>query len=168
VATLDCLLKNDIIVVLGLANKNVMGDDPAGSSKIYVQEPAEECDWPIAAFSFYKSFKFNPKSEMNVILEEQPAIDIGGVRRTFFQLYTRRWFQDTFNMFEGLCTHIHPTLKISVLNSGILKIFGQMIDNTLLMDGMGFPYFSPANYYYMAGKWNTAITYITEDVSSRV
>ena len=72
-------------------------------------------------------------------------------------------------MFEGPSKRLQPTFKISVLNSGILKIFGQMIAHTLLMDGIGFPYLSPPCYYYMTGKWNTAIAFITdEDVSSRV
>ena len=104
-----------------------------------------------------------------IILEGQPAIYIGGVRRTFFSIVYKKVVSGYLDIFEGPCKRLRPAFKISVLNSGVLKILGQMIGHTLLMDGMGFPYLSPASYYYMAGKWNTAITYITdEDVSSRV
>ena len=73
------------------------------------------------------------------------------------------------DMFEGPSKRLRPAFKISILNSGILKILGQMIGHTLLMGGVGFPYLSPACFYYMAGRWNTAITFITdEDVSCRV
>ena len=73
------------------------------------------------------------------------------------------------DMFEGPHNRLRLTFKISVLNSGILRIFGKMIAHTLLMDGVGFPYLSPSCYYYMAGKWNIAVTFISdEDVSSRV
>ena len=57
----------------------------------------------------------------------------------------------------------------SEADSDIPKNFGQMIAHTLLMDGIGFPYLSPPCYYYMTGKLNTTVTFITdEDVSSRV
>ena len=73
------------------------------------------------------------------------------------------------NMFEGPCTRLRPVFRMSALNSGILKIFGQMVSHSLVMDGIGFPYLSPACYYYMAGKWNDAITRLTdEDVCTRV
>ena len=73
------------------------------------------------------------------------------------------------DIFEGPCTRLRPSFKLSVLNSGILKIFGQMINHTLIMDGMGFPYLSPPCYYYMAGEYNTAVTLTTnEDLRSRV
>ena len=172
VATLDCLLKGDLPSVLSLVKDNVMRIDPINynSTNIYVPaESTEEFDWAIAAFSFYKSHKFNPRSDINVMLGGQPAIDIGGVRRTFFSVVYEKVASGYLNMFEGPRTRLRPVFRMSVLNSGILKIFGQMIGHTLVMDGLGFPYLSPACYYYMAGKWNIAITLITdEDVSSRV
>ena len=55
---------------------------------------------------------------------------------------------------------------MSVLNSGVLKTLGQMIGHSLVL---GFPYLSPSCYYYMAEKWDTVVTCITdENVSCRV
>ena len=106
---------------------------------------------------------------MNIIVAGQQAIDIGGICQTFFSAVYKKIVSGYLDIFEGPCTRLRPTFKLSILNSGLLKILGQMIGHTLMMDGMGFPYLSPPCYYYMAGKWNTAITLITdEDVSSRV
>lgn len=169
VATLDCLLKGDLPSILNLVRLNVMKNETDGSPNIHVPETDEGHDWAIAAFSFYKSSRFNPKSEVNVVLGGQPAIDVGGVRRTFFSIVYEKVVSGYLDMFEGPIMRLRPAFKISVLNSGILKIFGLMIGHNLLMDGIGFPYLSPPCYYYMAGKWNTAITFITdEDVSCRV
>ena len=72
-------------------------------------------------------------------------------------------------IFEGPPNRLRPSYKMSTLNSGVLKTIGQMIAHSLLLDKLGFPYLSPPCYYYMAGKWDTAVMYITdEDVSSRV
>ena len=166
VATVDSLLKGDLLSILNLVKRNLMSGSEAD---IHIPESAKEKDWAIAAFSFYKSSRFSPQHTINIILGGQPAIDAGGVRRTFFSVVYENVILGYLDMFEGPSKRLRPTFKISVLNSGILKIFGQMIAHTLLMDGIGFPYLSPPCYYYMTGKWNTAITFITdEDVSSRV
>ena len=166
VATVDSLLKGDLLSILHLVKQNLMSGSEAD---IHIPESAKEKDWAIAAFSFYKSSRFSPQHSINIILGGQSAIDAGGVRRTFFSVVYENVILGYLDMFEGPSKRLRPTYKISVLNSGILKIFGQMIAHTLMMDGMGFPYLSPPCYYYMTGKWNTAITFITdEDVSSRV
>ena len=169
VATFDSLIKGDLPSILDLVKSNLIKTEADDTPNIYVPESGEEYDWAIPAFSFYKSSRFNPRRAINVILEGQPAIDTGGVRRTFFTVVYEKVISGYLDMFEGPPKRLRPAFKMSVLNSGILKILGQMIGHTLLMDGIGFPYLSPPCYYYMAGKWNTAITFITdEDVSSRV
>ena len=169
VETFDCLLKGDLLSILNLVKTNLMKSDADDTPNIRVPGSCDEHDWPIAAFSFYKSSRFEAKAGVNVILGGQPAIDIGGVRRTFFSIVYEKVISGYLDMFEGPSRRLRPAFKISILNSGILQILGQMIGHTLLMDGIGFPYLSPPCYYYMAGKWNTAITFITdEDVSSRV
>ena len=174
IATFECLLRGDLASVLALVKDNMMRIDLVNydSPSIYVPAAAqstEEFDWPIAAFAFYKSHRFNPKNDVTIILGRQPAIDIGGVRRTFFSVVYEKVAAGYLNMFEGPCTRLRPVFRMSVLNSGILKIFGQMVSHSLVMDGVGFPYLSPACYYYMAGKWNVAITLLTDkDVCTRV
>ena len=166
VATVDCLIKGDLLSLLSLVKLSLIDSEADDAPSIHIPE---EQDWAIAAFSFYKSSRFDSGRAINVILGQQPAIDAGGVRRTFFSAVYEKVIMGYLDMFEGPHNRLRPTFKISVLNSGILKIFGKMIAHTLLMDGVGFPYLSPSCYYYMAGKWNIAVTFISdEDVSSRV
>ena len=71
-------------------------------------------------------------------------------------------------IFGGPPNHIRPSYKMSTLNSGVLKTIGQMVAHSLLLDKLGFPYLSPP-CYHMAGKWDIAVTCITdEDASSKV
>ena len=69
-------------------------------------------------------------------------------------------------IFEGPPNRIRPLYKISTLNSGVLKTIGQIVAHSLQLDKLGFPYLSPPCYYYTAGKWDTAVTCITDDDAS--
>ena len=156
VATVDCLIKGDLLSLLSLVKLSLIDSEADDAPSIHIPE---EQDWAIAAFSFYKSSRFDSGRAINVILGQQPAIDAGGARCTFFSAVYEKVIMGYLDMFEGPHNRLRPTFKISVLNSGILKIFGKMIAHTLLMDGVGFPYLSPSCYYYMAGKWNIAVTF---------
>ena len=88
VATIDCLIKVDLLAILNLMRLSLMSDSEADDTpSIHIPE---EQDWAIAAFSFYKSSRFDSHRPINVILGRQPAIDAGVVRHTFFQLFTRK------------------------------------------------------------------------------
>ena len=101
VATFDCLLQGDLQSVLSLIKRNVLKYDPTNSNIPNIHVPAEECDWAIAAFSYYKSCRFNPKSELNIIIVDLPAIDAGEVRRTFFLSCMRKLSLVTWTYLKG-------------------------------------------------------------------
>ena len=127
IETFECLLRGDLASVLTLVKDNMMRIDLVNYDSPSIHVPAatqstEEFDWPIAAFAFYKSHRFNPKNDVSVILGRQPAIDIGGVRRTFFSVVYDKVAAGYLDMFEGPCTRLRPVFRMSVLNSGILKI----------------------------------------------
>ena len=121
VATFDCLLQGYLQSVLSLVKGNVLKCDPTNSNIPNVHVPAEECDWAIATFSYYKSCRFNPKCELNIIIENRPAIDAGGVCQTFFLSCMRKLSLVTWVYLKG---RLRPAFKLSVLNS---KSFGLMI-----------------------------------------
>ncbi len=64
------------------------------------------------------------------------------------------------NIFEGLPNRFRPSFKATNLASGILKTIGTMIAHSLLMDGQGFPYLSEYCYYYIADRFDEAISCI--------
>ena len=84
VATLECLLKGDLHSVLSFMKGNILKNNPTAYNSPIIHAPAEEKDWAATAFMYYKSCRFNLRSEVNVIVEGQLAVDIGGVCRTFF------------------------------------------------------------------------------------
>ena len=40
----------------------------------------------------------------------------------------------------------------------MMTVVGKMVGHSIVMDCQGFPFFSPACYYYMAGHVDTAIS----------
>ena len=171
-ATLECLLEGNLSSVLSLINAGVLGNSPeilSLSLTSLQDDPDNKEELIAAAFQFYKRHHHNPLYDLSISLKAQPAIDAGGVRRAFFTEIFQQVAEGYLGIFEGPPNRLRPAYKMSTINSGILKTLGQMIGHSLLLDKVGFPYLSPPCYYYMAGKWDTAVTYITdEDVSCRV
>ena len=166
-ATLECLLDGNLSAVLTLMNDKVLGGSPDLSISVASLEDKDELI--ASAFQFYKKYHHHPLCDLSITLKTQPAIDAGGVRRAFFTKIFEHVAGGYMGIFEGPPNRLRPSYKMSTLNSGVLKTIGQMIAHSLLLDKLGFPYLSPPCYYYMAGKWDTAVMYITdEDVSSRV
>ena len=169
-ATLECLLEGNLSSVLSLINGGVLGNSPDLLSLSITSLDSDSKEELIAtAFQFYKRHHYNPLYDLSISLKAQPAIDAGGVRRAFFTQVFQQVAEGYLGIFEGPPNRLRPAYKMSTINSGILKTLGQMIGHSLLLDKVGFPYLSAPCYYYMAGKWDTAVTYITdEDVSCRV
>lgn len=58
---------------------------------------------------------------------------------------------------------MRPTLKQSSVYSGVLTTVGRMVGHSILLDGQGFPYLSPACYHYLAGHIDKAVSCLSED-----
>ena len=120
--------------------------------------------------AFYKGPKYNPKHALRVCLSDQPAIDTGGVRRQVFsQVFERLAFSDQFGLFDGPPHRRRPAFRISSLSAGVMKLVGRVIGHSIILDGVGFPYLSPACYYTMVGDQDKALLLCSpEDASDRV
>ena len=142
------------------------------SPRIRLENDDEADDWVEAALSFYKQLRFNKHAGVRISIRDQPAIDLGGVRRQFFSVVFNTLINpssSTRSIFEGPPNRLRPAQKGSLVSSGLLKNFGVMIAHSLLLDGQGFPFLADYCYYYIAGCEELAITCITsEDVGNNV
>ena len=70
-------------------------------------------------------------------------------------------------LFEGPKNRLRPCFRQSSIS--ILQLIGKMVGHTIVMDSIGFPFLSPACYYYMAGFVDKAISATTiDDAGGRI
>ena len=123
-----------------------------------------------AAVTFYKGTRFNPRAEVRVCIENQPAMDAGGVRRQFMSdVLAHLATSQAMRLFEGPKYRLRPVFRQTSIASGMLSLVGKMVGHSIVLDGKGFPYLSPACYYYMAGWMERAISVLNiADAGERV
>ena len=125
------------------------------SLETYKTECAQE-----ELLSFYKSRSFTPFSTVRVCIQDQQAIDTGCVRRQLYGDALCKISSDE-DLFEQRESGIYPVFRYSTMSSGIFCTIGKMIGHAIIMDNLGFPYLSPALYYYMASHLNLAVSAIS-------
>ena len=160
---LECMLEGPSFEsILGVAASQRSTDD---SARIRLQRSDGAEDWTEAALAFYKQGRFDKAAGMRVCIHGQPAIDAGGVRRQFFAVVLAELArtESDYSLFEGPPVKLRPVFKASILSSGVLSTVGTMIAHSLLLDGQGFPYLSEYCYYYVAGRYDQAVTCVTVD-----
>ena len=54
-------------------------------------------------------------------------------------------------------------MKPCNIASGLMMLFGKAVAHALVMDQIGFPYLSPAIYYYAVGREDKALPFIMND-----
>ncbi len=117
--------------------------------------------------ALYKSPHFNFCSDLRVRFRNQPAVDTGGVRRHLFtDVFRLVATSSAIGLFEGELPCVHFRYSVQNVMSSLAEIVGKMIAHALILEGIGFPYLSPAVYCYLAtGDRNRAMQCIsTEDV----
>jgi hypothetical protein len=123
------------------------------------------------ALDFYKDGgNFSPNAEMRVDVASVEVIDGGGVRRQFMN-YVLAAFRssETLQVFEGPADRVRPIFKQSLISSDTLVVVGKIIGHSIILDHQGFPFLSPACYFYMAGHVKKAVSLLAiEDASRRV
>lgn len=119
---------------------------------------------------FYKSGSIDFDNPLRVILDGSPAIDIGGVRRHLFsEVFSAFAENKHMKLFQGPPNYIRPLYSIENHSTGVMKVLGQMIAHSVAMDGVGFPYLSPACFWYLVGGVDKALPFIgKDDVSDAV
>ena len=103
------------------------------------------------ALSIYKDFSsFDVSVPLVVQYEGQRAMDVGGVRRSFFTtLLNELKTNSTLGLFEG------PNALLLACNNqaivcGHFKMLGVIIVHSVMQEGPAFPYFPPSLiYWYM-------------------
>lgn len=105
------------------------------------------------ALPIYKSTKFDAASPLTVRFQNQPAVDVGGPKREFYT----RLFGDIAKadgglnlvLLEGPDGRLMPKYSTTIVYSGILTVVGKMIAHSIVQCGIGFPFLSPAAYWYI-------------------
>ena len=110
--------------------------------------------------ALYKNCSMDYYSKLRITLDNQPAVDTGGVRR---QVYSRV-FQNFANnetvcLFDGPLHNLRPTCSAEARSSGLFKILGSMIAHSICQDKIGFPHLSLACYWYIIGGENKALQF---------
>ena len=114
--------------------------------------------------SYYKGNKIDYGLQIRVALVGDVTIDTGGVRR---QVYTQVYAEFAQNkhicLFDGAENCLRPAISAVARSSGMLKLLGKMLSHSICQDGIGFPYLSPACFWYLVGSEDMAIEHITLD-----
>lgn len=97
-------------------------------------------------------------AHIQIHVHDKKVVDIGGVRRQFYSSSFAALASGHLEVFDGPLSRVRSTTRPSNITSGLLKNVGKVIAHSLLMDKIGFPFFSPAIYYYRAGEENEAVT----------
>ena len=116
---------------------------------------------------YYKHPSLDPNIPIRIAFKCQPAIHTGGVTRQFFTDILHKFAaRGAFRMFVGPKERLRPAYSPQVLP--LMNILGAVIAHSLLHEGLGFPYFAPFVYWYLAtGCIQRALPYVSinEDLS---
>ena len=91
-------------------------------------------------------YMFTPKKgvELCITLDNQPAIDIGGViRQVYSSVFTEFPTNKFFQLFDGPINYLRPACTADARSSGLLKLLGKMVAHSICQDGVGFPIYHP-------------------------
>jgi len=110
--------------------------------------------------SFYKCVSCVHMKRLRVCLDNAPPVDTGGVRRQVFTTTFSEFVQNTrIRLFDGPAGYIRPYYSAESRGSGIFKALGMMVGHSICQDGIGFPFFSPLCYWYIASGEEKALEY---------
>ena len=157
--TMECLLLGpDLNSILKLMSK-VSKTCPV--VKIHVDEDDIMSD----LVYFYKVSDTDiSRCRIRIRLNGQPAIDTGGVRRQIYTSVLQQFSENLpFKLFDGPSNSLRPHYSAATRCSGMFKVLGTIVGHSIFQDGIGFPYLSPACYWYIAAGEEEAQQYLTLD-----
>ena len=138
--TFECLIEGPTIQSLLRVMNIQYGSMPMVKIKV-----DQECIWADMV-AFYKG-KGHMQGNIRIQLNNQPAIDTGGVRRQVYtQVYTEFSNNKHIKLFDGPDNYLRPACTAEARSSGLMKILGSMIAHSIYQDGIGFPFLSPTCY----------------------
>jgi hypothetical protein len=152
-ASMECMLGGPTIITL--LNNSF---EQQSSVKIKVDEDDVWQDIVV----HYKSPAVDLRKKLQVRVQNQPAIDTGGVRRQVYDTVFNEFVSNKhIKLFGGPSHSCRPTCTAESRSCGLFKVLGLMVAHSIAQDGVGFPYLSPTCYWYMVGGEEKAIEYIS-------
>ena len=102
--------------------------------------------------SYCKSPDFDALAPISVYVKGQPAVDAGGVlRQVFGEVFTLLCNNEGIkHIFTGEPYRKVPVFSNEFVVNGFFEVLVKMISHSLVQSGSGFPYLSPAVYWYLA------------------
>ena len=91
------------------------------------------------ASTFYKGRSFRKDAPVTLVMLDEPVIDAGGVSCQFFLEVYKSLAEGRKKIFEGDLDLVKPVYNLGI--AGVLKVFGIMLAHTIIVHGIGFPYF---------------------------
>lgn len=154
-SAMDCLVEGPTIGSLLKLQNAQYGDMPA--TKLYVDPHDMWAD----TVAFYKSHRLNLDKAIRVVLNDQPAVDTGGVRRQVFTDVFQQFAENKHaQLFDGPPNSLRPRYTAESRSSGLFKVLGRMVSHAIAQDGVGFPYLSLACFWYIAAGEDQALQFV--------
>ncbi len=163
-ATTECLLTGPTLASILKMLRCHFEKQPAMTISI------DSDDAWVDAVTFYKSTRFDVTKRLRVQLNGQPALDTGGVRTQLYSAVFEQFAQNRHvKLFGRPECHLRPLCTSEARLCGLFKVLGSMVAHSIAQAGVGFPYLSPACYWYIADGEQRSLQYLsTADVSCQV
>lgn len=120
--------------------------------------------------AYYKASKVNVNKHLQIQLDDQPALDTGGVRSQVYSSVYEEFARNCHvKLFDGPECFLRPCCTAEARSSGLFKVLGTLVAHSLVQEGIGFPYLSPSCYWYIVGGEERALQQISSaDVGTNV
>ena len=140
-------------------NENTLTCEDSPTLRLHVDAtPQDICE---SVIGFYKG-PFEREAYLRIRVIGGSAVDLGGVRRQMLSVFFHEVAKGAFDLFEGPPCRLQPRVKPSNIASGLMKVFATAVGHSLVMDRVGFPFLSPAIYYYAVGCEEKAIGFVVD------
>lgn len=157
-STMECLLEGPTIASL----LNLLKERLRASSAMKVTVDPNDLWQDLLAH--YKSPYLDISKGIRFRFQGMPVVDTGGVRRQVFTTIFSEFANNKFvTLFEGPSHSLRPACTAITRSCGLYKILGTMIGHSIAQDGIGFPFLSPACYWYIVGGEEMALEYASVD-----
>ena len=143
-ASVECLVSGPTLACI----LKMMNNRFAHEAVVKVRVDSEEA-WQDTV-TYYKSHRVDVTKQLRVQLDDQPALDTGGVRAQLYSsVYEGFITNQHVKLFDGPNCYKRPRCTAEARSSGLFKVLGTMVAHSIAQVGIGFPYFSPLCYWYI-------------------
>ena len=150
-ASVECLLgKVDLQRIVGHLNR-YYSEQPVHKIKIDDDDVWQDM------IVVYKARQLDVSKQVRICVQNQPAVDTGGVRRQVYSLvYDEFLLNKHLTLFDGPSQSCRPVCTAESRSSGLFKVLGKMVGHSIVQEGIGFLYFSPVCYVIVV-RWRRVV-----------